>query len=68
MPLTQELLSEMPGVRRSSVSEIAGRLQATGLIRYSQRAIEILNRRALGSGVVRVLRGYPRSKSSQMSV
>jgi len=47
VPLTQELLSEMLGVRRSSVSEIAGRLQATGLIRYSRGSIEILNRRAL---------------------
>jgi len=47
VPLTQELVSEMLGVRRSSVSEIAGRLQASGLIRYSRGSIEILNRPAL---------------------
>lgn len=47
VPLTQELLSEMLGVRRTSISEIANRLQATGLIRYSRGAIEIVNRRAL---------------------
>jgi CRP-like cAMP-binding protein len=44
VPLTQELLSEMLGVRRSSISEIANRLQATGLIRYSRGMIEIVNR------------------------
>jgi len=47
VPLTQELLSEMLGVRRSSISEIANRLQATGLIRYSRGMIEILDRAAL---------------------
>lgn len=47
VPLTQELLSEMLGVRRSSVSEIARRLQTAGLIRYSRGTIEIVNRRAL---------------------
>jgi CRP-like cAMP-binding protein len=47
VPLTQELLSEMLGVRRSSISEIANRLQATGLIRYSRGTIEIVNRAAL---------------------
>ncbi len=47
VPLTQELLSEMLGVRRSSISEIANRLQATGLIRYSRGTIEIVNRTAL---------------------
>ena len=47
IPLTQELLSEMLGVRRSSVSEVAGQLQAAGLIRYSRGTIEIVNRTAL---------------------
>jgi CRP-like cAMP-binding protein len=47
VPLTQELLSEMLGVRRSSVSEIAKRLQTAGLIRYSRGSIEIVNRPAL---------------------
>ena len=47
IPLTQELLSQMLGVTRSSVSDVAGKLQAVGLIRYSRGAIEIVNRKAL---------------------
>jgi CRP-like cAMP-binding protein len=47
IPLTQELLSEMLGVRRSSVSEVASALQAAGLIRYSRGTIEIVDRKAL---------------------
>jgi CRP-like cAMP-binding protein len=47
VPLTQELLSEMLGVRRSSVSEVAARLQDGGLIRYSRGLIEVVNRRGL---------------------
>jgi CRP-like cAMP-binding protein len=47
VPLTQELLSEMLAVRRSSVSEIAKRLQTTGLIKYSRGTIEIVDRKAL---------------------
>jgi CRP-like cAMP-binding protein len=47
IPLTQELLSEMLGVRRSSVSEVASALQAAGFIRYSRGAIEIVDRKAL---------------------
>jgi CRP-like cAMP-binding protein len=47
IPLTQELLSEMLGVRRSSVSEVASALQAAGCIRYSRGTIEIVDRKAL---------------------
>lgn len=47
IPLTQELLSQMLGVTRSSVSEVAGKLQATGLIRYVRGNIQITNRPAL---------------------
>jgi CRP-like cAMP-binding protein len=49
MPLKQELLSEMLGVRRSSVSEVASALQAAGLIRYSRGTIEIVDRKGLES-------------------
>lgn len=49
LPLTQELLSQMLGVTRSSVSEVAGRLQAAGLIRYSRGNIEIVDRPALAA-------------------
>ena len=47
IPLTQQLLSEMLGVRRSSVSEVATQLQAAGLIRYTRGSIEITNREGL---------------------
>jgi len=47
LPLTQELLSEMLGVRRTSVTEVAGRLQKEGLISFSRGVIQILNRPAL---------------------
>ena len=47
IPLTQEFLSEMLGVRRTSVSEVAHKLQAAGLIRYSRGVIEIVDRPAL---------------------
>ena len=45
--LTQELLSEMLGVRRTSVTEVAGKLQAAGIIVYSRGVIKILDRAAL---------------------
>jgi CRP-like cAMP-binding protein len=41
--LTQEFLSEMLGVRRTSVTEIASRMQAEGLIRYRRGQIELLD-------------------------
>ena len=47
IPLTQELLSQMLGVTRSSVSEVAGKLQAAGYIRYVRGNIEIVDRAAL---------------------
>lgn len=45
--LTQELMSEMLGVRRTSVTEVAGKLQAAGIIVYSRGVIRILDRAAL---------------------
>jgi CRP-like cAMP-binding protein len=41
--LTQEFLSEMLGVRRTSVTEIASKMQAEGLIRYRRGQIELLD-------------------------
>ncbi len=43
LPLTQEFLGQMIGVRRSSVSLVAGTLQAAGLITYRRGHIRILN-------------------------
>ena len=45
--LTQELLSEMLGVRRQSVAAIAGTLQAAKIIAYRRGVIKILDRRGL---------------------
>ena len=44
IPGTQERLSEVLGVRRGSVSEVAAALRRTGLIRYARGHIEILDR------------------------
>jgi CRP-like cAMP-binding protein len=45
--LTQEFLSEMLGVRRTSVTEVASKIQADGAISYSRGAIKIIDREAL---------------------
>ena len=45
--LTQEFLAEMLGVRRSSVTEVASKVQNAGVITYSRGVIRILNRPAL---------------------
>jgi CRP-like cAMP-binding protein len=45
--LTQEFLSEMLGVRRTSVTEVAGKLQERGLIRYTRGSIRITDRDGL---------------------
>jgi CRP-like cAMP-binding protein len=45
--LTQEFLAEMLGVRRTSVTEIASKIQAQGLISYSRGMITILDRKGL---------------------
>ncbi|MFZ2155099.1 MAG: Crp/Fnr family transcriptional regulator [Bradyrhizobium sp.] len=45
--LTQEFLAEMLGVRRTSVTEVASRMQAAGAIAYSRGVIRILDRAAL---------------------
>jgi Mn-dependent DtxR family transcriptional regulator len=39
--LTQEFLAEMLGVRRTSVTEVANKIQASGAISYSRGVIKI---------------------------
>jgi CRP-like cAMP-binding protein len=47
LTLTQELLSDMLGVRRESITDAAGALQAAGLIRYSRGRIAVADRAGL---------------------
>jgi CRP-like cAMP-binding protein len=45
--ITQDFLSQMLGVRRASVTEVAGKLQKAGLISYSRGQMQIIDRRGL---------------------
>jgi CRP-like cAMP-binding protein len=47
LPLTQEFLGQMMGVRRTSVSLVANTLQQAGLISYRRGKIKILNVEAI---------------------
>lgn len=47
IPMTQEFLSYMLGAQRTTVTEVARRLQFAGLIRYSRGKIEVLDRAGL---------------------
>lgn len=49
--MTQELIANMLGVRRSGVTEAALKLQEAGLIRYSYGHIEVLDRAGLEARV-----------------
>jgi CRP-like cAMP-binding protein len=45
--MTQELISNMLGVRREGVTEAASKLQKDGLIQYSRGHIKVLDRKGL---------------------
>jgi CRP-like cAMP-binding protein len=47
VPLTQELIGQMLGTRRSSVTVAAGTLQKAGLIAHTRGDVKILDRRKL---------------------
>ncbi len=51
LSMTQELIANMLGVRREGVTEAAGNLQRTGLIRYSRGHIKVLDRPGLEKAV-----------------
>ena len=50
LKLTQEFLAQMLGVRRTSVSVVAGTLQKAGFIRYSRGNIRLLDIEQVGQG------------------
>jgi CRP-like cAMP-binding protein len=45
--LTQQFLARMIGIRRTGVSEVAGKLQRARLITYRRGHVTVLNRRGL---------------------
>jgi Mn-dependent DtxR family transcriptional regulator len=45
--MTQELVASMLGVRRESITEVAGNLQDAGFIRYRRGHISVLERSGL---------------------
>lgn len=47
LPITQELLASMLGVRRASISATANSLKEAGIINYSRGRIQILDRQRL---------------------
>jgi CRP-like cAMP-binding protein len=49
LPITQDTLSQMLGVRRTTVTLVAQALQQNGTIRYRRGRIEVANRAALGA-------------------
>ena len=51
LTVTHEMIAEMLGVRRESVSEAAGKLQKSGLIHYSRGRFAVLDRSQLEAQV-----------------
>jgi CRP-like cAMP-binding protein len=49
MTMTQDLVASLLGVRRESITEVAGRLQHAGFIRYRRGHIDVLDRSGLQS-------------------
>ncbi len=68
LPMTQEFLSYMLGVRRAGVSVVANALQAEGLIRQSRGRITLLNHAGLEAKACSCYRVLERSRIRIMGV
>jgi len=51
LSMTQDLIANMLGVRKASVTEVAKQLQESGMIRYYRGRIDVLDRPALEASV-----------------
>ena len=65
LPLTQQYLADMLGLRRTTITLLAQELQERGAIRYSRGKIMILNRKALEA---RACECYEASKDEKLSL
>ncbi|MDQ3917309.1 MAG: Crp/Fnr family transcriptional regulator, partial [Acidobacteriota bacterium] len=63
LPLTQEFLSQMMGVPRTSVSAVAIQLQKEGLISYSRGVIRIITAADLRAAPASATRSSPQASS-----
>lgn len=63
MAMTQEMLANMLGVRRESITESALKLQISGVVEYKRGLIKVLDRKALES---RVCECYAIVKNEQL--
>ena len=66
--LTQEFLGEMLGVRRTSVTDIASKIQAAGLISYRRGHIDVLNRPELEKRSCDCFRAVRRAETTIMGI
>ncbi len=68
LPMTQEFLSYMLGVRRAGISVVANALQSQGLIRQSRGRITILDRSGLEGKACACYRLIERNRARIMNV
>lgn len=68
LPLTQDFLSDMLGIRRASMTHAAVNLQNDGLIRYSPGNIKILNRQRLEEVACECYRVVPMNAKSGVMI
>jgi CRP-like cAMP-binding protein len=67
LPLTQDLVSHMLGVRRTTVTQVIGKLEAAGLVRSQRRLIEVVDRKGLERAVCECYEEV-RSRHDQLAI